>query len=134
MMRVAPVSGPGRQRLFAALIAAALAAGFALPATAHAPARMLVTAQEWSLTLSRGTVPAGRVTVQLYDRGEDAHNLNIRRLGAHRRMAGRAQRVSLTRSGGLTQAGWRLAPGRYELYCSLPGHERSGQRGVLIVR
>jgi hypothetical protein len=128
------MSGPTRRRMVAGLVTVVAVAGFALPATARAPARMLVTAQEWSLTLSRGSVPAGPVTVQLYDRGQDAHNLNVRRLGARRRMAGRTQRVSLTQSGGLTQAGWRLAPGRYELYCSLPGHLKLGMRAFLTVR
>jgi hypothetical protein len=128
------MSSRRHRRTLAAALAILATAGFALPAAARAPARMLVTAQEWSLTLSRGSVPAGPVTVQLYDRGQDAHNLNIRRLGAHRQMVGRAQRVSLTQSGGLTQAGWRLAPGRYELYCSLPGHLKLGMRAFLTVR
>jgi hypothetical protein len=95
---------------------------------------MLVIAQEWSLTLSRGSVPAGAVTVQLYDRGQDAHALSIRRLGAHHRLVGRAQNVSLAQSGGLTEAGWHLAPGRYELYCALPGHAKLGMRAFLTVR
>ena len=118
----------------ASVLAILVAAGMALPAAASAPARMLVIAQEWSLTLSRGAVPPGPLTVQLYDRGQDAHNLNIRRLGANRRMLGRTQRVSLTRSGGLRQATWRLAPGRYELYCSLPGHLKLGMKAFLTVR
>lgn len=112
----------------------AFGAGLAVPAVASGPARMLVTAREWSLTLSRGAVPAGQLTVQLYDRGQDAHNLNIRRVGHGHRLTGRAQRLALTQSGGLTQATWRLAPGRYELYCSLPGHARLGMRAYLLVR
>ena len=120
--------------VLAAGLAALAAAGLALPASARAPARMLVTAQEWSLTLSRGTVPAGPLTVQLYNRGQDAHNLNIRRLGQGRRIRGPAQRVALTQSGALSQASWRLPPGRYELYCSLPGHAKLGMRAFLTVR
>jgi uncharacterized cupredoxin-like copper-binding protein len=104
-----------------------------MPAVAQAPARMLVTAQEWSLTLSRGSVPAGVVTVQLYDRGQDAHNLRVRRLDWAGHQVGSPQSVSLTQSGGLTQATWHLAPGRYELYCSLPGHARRGMRAYLVV-
>jgi hypothetical protein len=104
-----------------------------VPAAARAPARMLVTAREWSLTLSRGTAPAGPLTVQLYNRGQDAHNLNIRRLDRRKRMTGPRQRVSLTQSGGLTQATWQLKPGRYELYCSLPGHARQGMKAFLTV-
>jgi hypothetical protein len=122
------------RRLTLALSLVVASAGLALPASARAPARMLVTAQEWSLTLSRGTVPAGALTVQLYDRGQDAHNLNIRRVRAHHRLSGPTQKLSLTQSGGLTQASWHLAPGRYELYCSLPGHAKLGMRAFLTVR
>jgi plastocyanin len=111
-----------------------IASTLALPAAARAPARMLVIAQEWSLTLSRGSVPAGALTVQLYNRGQDAHNLNIRRLGSHGHQVGPTQRVSLTQSGELTQATWDLAPGRYELFCSLPGHAKLGMRAYLVVR
>ena len=72
--------------------------------------------------------------MQLYDRGQDAHNLNIRRVGRGHRLTGRTQRVSLTQAGGITQASWDLAPGRYELYCSLPGHAKLGMRAYLTVR
>jgi len=85
----------------AAVVVVAAGALLAAPAGARAPARMLVTAREWSLTLSRGTAPAGALTVQLYDRGQDAHNLNLRRLTRRGRKRGPAQRVALTQSGGL---------------------------------
>ena len=104
-------------RVASAALAVVVAGALALPAQARAPARRLVVAREWSLTLSRGSVPAGAVTVQLYDRGQDAHNLNIRRVGARGRMAGTAQSVSLAQAGALTEATWHLAPGRYEVYC-----------------
>jgi plastocyanin len=128
------MSLPARSLPLALGVALVSGATLALPAAARAPARMLVIAQEWSLTLSRGSVPAGALTVQLYDRGQDAHNLNIRRVGSRRRMVGRTQKLSLTQSGGLTQAAWRLAPGRYELYCSLPQHAKLGMRAFLTVR
>ncbi len=37
-------------------------------------------------------------------------------------MIGRAQALAVTQSGSLGAASWRLGPGRYELYCSMPGH------------
>jgi Sulfocyanin (SoxE) domain len=117
----------------ATVVGLAAVMALALPAAARAPARMLVTAREWSLTLSRGTAPAGPLTVQLYNHGEDAHNLNIRRLDRRRRMTGPRQQVALTQAGGLTEATWHLNPGRYELYCSLPGHARQGMRAFLTV-
>jgi hypothetical protein len=94
---------------------------------------MLVYAQEWSLWPSRGSVPAGQVTVQLWNRGEDAHDLRVRRL-RHGRMVGRAQGVRVTPSGGLHEATWKLGPGTYELYCSLPGHRHRGMHVRLVVR
>ncbi len=110
----------------------ALGAGDA-GASGRAPARMLVYAQEWSLWLSRASLPAGRVTVQLSNRGQDAHDLRIRRL-RHGDMVGRAQAVSVTPSGGLHQATWKLGRGSYELYCSLPGHLHRGMHVRIVVR
>ena len=103
-------------------------------ASAKPPARMLVYAQEWSLYASRASVPAGRVVVQLWNRGQDAHDLRIRRLSHTGRMVGPAQAIAKTVSGSLGQGHWRLKPGRFELYCSLPGHLRRGMRMRLTVR
>jgi hypothetical protein len=97
-------------------------------------ARMLVYAQEWSLWPSRSSVPPGRVVVQLWNRGQDAHNLRIVRLNRHGRMTGRVQGVRKAQSGAVTEATWRLRPGRYELFCSMPGHWARGMHTVLTVR
>jgi hypothetical protein len=94
---------------------------------------MLVYAQEWSLWDSRAAVPHGKVIVQLWNRGQDAHDLRIRRLDRHGRLVGRAQGVAVTVSGARSQATWRVTPGRYELYCSMPGHYQRGMHAVLIV-
>jgi uncharacterized cupredoxin-like copper-binding protein len=120
-----------------ALIGTAAALSVALPAAAPArpaaaPARMLVYAQEWSLWPSRTSLPAGKVEVQLSNRGQDAHDLRIRRL-SHGHMTGGSQGVAVTQSGGLGQASWHLKPGRYELYCSMPGHRKKGMHTTLTV-
>lgn len=123
------------RRFGVALLATALAtalAGIEADAASRAPARMLVYAQEWSLWPSRNAVPAGRVTVQLWNRGQDAHDLRVRRV-SHGRMIGAAQGVAVTQSGALGSATWSLAPGRYELYCSLPGHRMRGMHTTLVV-
>jgi uncharacterized cupredoxin-like copper-binding protein len=99
-----------------------------------APARMLVYAQEWSLQPSRPSLPVGRVTVQLWNRGEDAHDLRIRRLNASGAMTGRTQGVATTQSGTLRQATWKLRAGTYELYCSMPGHLARGMHVRIVVR
>jgi uncharacterized cupredoxin-like copper-binding protein len=110
------------------------ASSFSATAAIKPPARMLVYAQEWSLWPSRGSLPAGRVIVQLWNRGQDAHNLRIRRLDSHGQMVGPAEAVPVTQSGKLSEARWRLGRGRYELYCSMPGHLKNGMHATLRVR
>ena len=98
------------------------------------PARLLVYAQEWSLWPSRSVLNPGRVIVQLWNRGQDAHDVRIRRLNRHGVMVGRTQGVGVTASGQLRQATWYLSKGTYELYCSMPGHMKLGMHARLRVR
>ena len=111
------------------MIAAALLAG-ALALPSGAPARMLVTADEWMLVSSRQAVPAGKLDIQLYNRGEDIHDLVLRR----RDGSGPTRRLPATRPGGLAEARWRVRAGRYQLWCSLRGHRAAGMRASLRVR
>jgi len=120
---------------FLCALAAALGAGvLATAAAASAPAHLLVYAQEWSLWPSRTSVPAGKVIVQLWNRGQDAHDLRIRRLDARGQMVGPVlARVKITLSGRVNQTTWNLKVGRYELYCSMPGHLKMGMHARLTV-
>ena len=70
----------------AALIAVAAYAVLSAHASA-APARLGVSATEFHLVLSRGSVRAGRVIVQLQNKGEDVHDLRLRRIGGKRTYA-----------------------------------------------
>ncbi|MFL5829202.1 MAG: hypothetical protein ACJ76X_04735 [Solirubrobacteraceae bacterium] len=97
-------------------------------------AHMLIYAQEWSLWRSRSSVPAGRVSVQLWNRGQDAHDLRIRRLNRHGHLVGHAQAVALTGSGAIRHATWHLRAGKYLIYCSLPQHRKRGMHTRLMVR
>jgi hypothetical protein len=119
--------------LLAAVVAGAAPALGARKAR-KSPAHLLVYAQEWSLWPSRTSLPSGSVNVELWNRGEDAHDLRLRRLrGGH--MVGPIHgAVKVTQSGGLSNASWKLAPGRYMLYCSMPGHYMKGMHTVLTVR
>ncbi len=122
------------------IVACGFAGVTAVAATHHAkprpkpPARMLVYAQAWQMYGSRTSVPAGRVIVQLWNRGQDAHDLRIRRLNAHGQMVGAAQKVAITQSGAINEATWKLGKGRYELYCSLFLHLQRGMHTRLTVR
>ncbi len=120
----------------AAVTAGAGASAARLPSeggSAKAPARLLVYAQEWSLWPSRPSVKAGTVVVQLWNRGQDAHDLRIRRF-SRGAMVGRTQGDAVTQSGKLSQATWRLSPGTYELYCSMPDHLKRGMHTRITVR
>ena len=93
------------------------------------PARLQVTAREFSLTLSRATVPAGPLVIELVNLGQDAHNVHIRS------SAGGPDVAALP----TVQAGLHydqqvtLAPGTYTVYCSMPGHEQMGMAAALTV-
>jgi len=118
----------------AAVVAVLLAAApAAAAAAARPPARMLVTADEWMLISSRQSVRAGPLEIQLYNRGEDGHDLAARRVD-HGRWAGRTLRVRETRPGELGEATWRLKSGKYKLWCDLPGHRAAGMRATLRAR
>ncbi len=119
-----------------AMVAGGGASAARLPAeggSAKAPARLLVYAQEWSLWPSRPAIVSGKVIVQLWNRGQDAHDLRIRRL-SRGAMVGRTQGDAVTQSGKVSQATWRLAPGTYELYCSMPNHLKRGMHTRITVR
>jgi plastocyanin len=105
-------------------------------ASAPQVSNLLVYAQEWSLWPSRGSLPAGGVAVELWNRGQDAHDLRIRRLNSGNKMVGPVLgSVQYTLPGKITKAYWRLRkPGRYELYCSLPGHAALGMVAKLTVK
>ncbi|MGH2916912.1 MAG: hypothetical protein ACRDMX_18195 [Solirubrobacteraceae bacterium] len=118
----------------AGAVAGARPAGVAATARARVPAHLLVQAQEWSLWPSRPSVPAGTIAVQLWNRGQDAHDLRVRRLDSRGRMVGRVLgAVRTTLSGQIGHATWRLGAGRYELYCSMPGHLKLGMHARLTV-
>ncbi len=74
------------------------------------------------------------MTVQLWNRGMDAHDLRIRRLNATGAMIGRVEGVATAQSGHLRQSTWRLSAGTYQLYCSMPGHAARGMKVVIHVR
>ena len=117
-----------------ALGVAGALAGIDAEAASRPPARMLVYAQEWSLWPSRTSVPAGTVIVQLWNRGQDSHDLRIRRLDSHGQMVGPILgAVRITPSGQVSQGTWHLKAGRYEIYCSLPGHLMMGMHTRLRV-
>jgi hypothetical protein len=90
-----------------------------------------VAADEYSFVLSRERIAAGRALVQLLNRGEDDHDLRLRRIS--RRPDRPIAKWKVAGPGELTELTFRLSRGRYRLWCSLPGHRKLGMRATLRV-
>jgi plastocyanin len=88
-----------------------------------------VTAKEYSFTLSRSEVPAGKVIVEFVNGGEDPHNLHLLEAAE-----GSEAGAFPTSSPGIhLDLELTLRPGSYTLFCSLPGHEAKGMKATLKV-
>jgi hypothetical protein len=108
----------------------ALAVPFgATAAGPKSPARLQVVADEFTLTLSRGTIRHGDAVVELANFGEDDHDLALRRLGGTRTF-----RVGVVHPGQVGELDRKLRAGRYALWCTLGGHRAHGMRATLVVR
>jgi len=91
--------------------------------------RVSARASEYYWVLSRPSVKAGTVTVELNNQGEDPHNLNLRREGD----GGEPLRIPETGSLQRNVASFDLPAGEYRLWCSLPEHEEKGMHTTLRV-
>ena len=118
-----------RHRYTLPVLAAALLATSA-SAAAPAPARVQVTADEFRLTLSRTSIRRGPVVLELFNLGEDDHDLALRR----RAKGARTWRIRVVTPGKLGDLETRLVPGRYALWCTLADHRERGMRATLVVR
>jgi plastocyanin len=87
-----------------------------------------VTAVEYSFTLSRTTVPAGKIMLELVNHGQDEHNLNL--LSGEGALA---SSFANTPANGIRDQEVEVQPGSYTLFCSLPEHEQKGMKATLLV-
>ncbi len=85
---------------------------------------------QFTLQLSRPSVPAGRVRIELRNAGEDPHNLRVRREGGLLPLLSFADLMP----DGLERQTTTLAHGRYVLWCALDGHEALGMHTTLEVQ
>lgn len=98
------------------------------PQAQHPPARVQVVAQEFSYSLSRTKVKAGRVIVELVNRGQDTHDLDIQRMGATHIF-----RFPSVQPGQVVDRQLKLVPGRYMLWCAIADHRQMGMQAMLRV-
>ncbi len=88
-----------------------------------------VIAVEYHYTLSRTTVPAGKVALQFVNNGQDEHNLNV--------LSGEGELETSfpkTVSHGVRETTVNLRKGSFTLFCSLPEHEAKGMHATLTVQ
>jgi plastocyanin len=87
-----------------------------------------VNAVEYSFSLSRTSVPAGKVVLEFRNDGQDAHNLNLAPPEGPSE-----EPVGNTPSQGVDDVSLEMRPGSYTLFCSLPTHEAKGMKATLTV-
>jgi plastocyanin len=100
------------------------------PTGPSAPARVQVIAKEYSFTLSRTEVPAGRVILEFVNNGEDEHNLHA----VEPTEGSAAGEVANTAPGAHEDLTLTMRAGSYTLFCSLPKHEEKGMKATLVVK
>ncbi len=118
-------------RLRPALLATLLAVPALTAASAPAApvSQVQVVEKEFTITLSRPRVRAGNVIVQVINFGMDDHDLVLQ--GNAR--GSKTHTFALLAPGGRATRELKLAPGRYTLYCAVPGHRARGMVAPLIV-
>ena len=92
------------------------------------PARVQVVAQEYSYSLSRGKVKAGKVIVELVNRGQDTHDLDLERVGSTHIF-----HFPGVDPGHYVDRELRLRPGKYRLWCAIADHKERGMHATLRV-
>jgi plastocyanin len=103
------------------------------PASVTLPRSLAVDEDEFTLRPSHTTLAAGAITVNVYNRGMDPHELQFE--ASDGRVVG-AVDVPV---GGTVREAVRLPPGRYRLVCDLyagtpQSHEMLGMHAMITVR
>jgi uncharacterized cupredoxin-like copper-binding protein len=110
----------------AAVAVAALAAVLTPLALAHSHAATVttvsVTAKEFSFKLSKKTVPHGKVTFKVANKGHISHDFKIG-----------GKKTPLIKPGKSATLKVTLKKGKQKYLCTVPGHAASGMKGTLKV-
>jgi uncharacterized cupredoxin-like copper-binding protein len=93
-------------------------------ATTTAPAKpaatkVPVSEAEFKITLASTDFKAGEITFEVKNDGKIPHDLAIK---------GTADKTELIPAGGTAELKVTLKAGKYELYCTVPGHEAAGMK------
>jgi uncharacterized cupredoxin-like copper-binding protein len=81
------------------------------------------TESEFKIALDSTTFKAGKITFDITNAGKIPHDLAIKG----------GQKTELIQPGGSAKLTVDLKPGKYHLYCSVPGHEAAGMKVDITV-
>src|SRR6266849_5430883 len=79
-----------------------------------AATKVAVSESEFKITLASTTFRAGEITFEAKNDGKIPHDLAIKQTG---------DKTKLISPGSTVELKVTLKPGKYELYCTVPGHE-----------
>jgi uncharacterized cupredoxin-like copper-binding protein len=88
-------------------------------------ATIQVTEREFKIALASTELKSGRVTFDVKNDGKIQHDLAI---------VGMSEKTKLISPGGSSKLTVTLKPGKYELYCSVPGHKAAGMDVKITVQ
>jgi plastocyanin len=116
------------RNLLLALTAVLAAAGCGGPATAREPAAFKVTLDDYLIRPQEIRVPKGqRLTVTVHNAGRLGHTFRIRSANHN------VMNLTTIPPNGTKSRSFKLAAGRYTMYCALSNHEELGMSGTLVV-
>jgi plastocyanin len=99
------------------------------PAGRQKPSAVAVSEKEYSIDLAGGTtLKAGGVTFDVANTGKIQHDLAVEGGGA------KETKTPLIDPGKSAKLKADLRPGKYKLYCTVPGHEQLGMKKEVEVR
>jgi uncharacterized cupredoxin-like copper-binding protein len=78
-----------------------------------------VSETEFKITLASTNLKAGEITFEVKNDGKIPHDLAIK---------GTSDKTKLIPAGGTAELKVTLKAGKYELYCTVPGHEAAGMK------
>jgi plastocyanin len=100
--------------------------GSSLPKGSGQVISIPVASSGFAFTKTTATAKAGVVTLQSMNPQSTAHDISIKGTGV-------SEQGNQVSSGGTSTVTATVTPGTYIFYCSVPGHEQLGMKGVLTV-
>lgn len=100
--------------------------GSSLPKGSGQVISIPVSSSGFSFTKTTATAKAGVITLQSMNPQSVTHDISIKGTGV-------SEQGNMVSSGGTSTVTATVTPGTYVFYCSVPGHEQAGMKGVLTV-